>query len=283
MSDVKKYYYMKFKDNFFDSDEMLLLEAMPDGYLYSNILIKLYLKSIKNNGKLMFMDTVPYNASMISTIIKHNVGVVEKALKIFSELGLIDVLDNGEIFMLHIQNFIGASTNEADRIRKYRNSIKSSSGEKIRTNVHQRLEFRAKSLDIRDKSIEEDICQDKIENKEKVKKSKNPHIQEIFDFWISTMDLKRAVLNESRTRLIEKALNVFNVEDLKNAIKGCANSSWHMGKNDANMKYNSISLILRNNEKIESFIQLSTVKKTKKLFEALHRPSLNNYGQDGKF
>ena len=47
MADNKKYYYLKLKENFFDSDEMVLLESMPDGYLYSNILLKMYLKSKK--------------------------------------------------------------------------------------------------------------------------------------------------------------------------------------------------------------------------------------------
>ena len=38
MSDNQKYYYLKLVDNFFDRDEMIILESMPDGYLYSNIL-----------------------------------------------------------------------------------------------------------------------------------------------------------------------------------------------------------------------------------------------------
>ena len=35
MADNKKYYYMRLKENFFDSSEISLLESMPDGYLYS--------------------------------------------------------------------------------------------------------------------------------------------------------------------------------------------------------------------------------------------------------
>ena len=58
MSDNKKYYYLKLKDNFFDSDSLIVLESMQDGYLYSNILLKLYLRSLKNDGKLMFNDVI---------------------------------------------------------------------------------------------------------------------------------------------------------------------------------------------------------------------------------
>ncbi|HAZ5824629.1 phage replisome organizer N-terminal domain-containing protein [Enterococcus faecium] len=123
MSDNKRYYYLKLKENFFDSDEMVLLESMPDGYIYSNILLKLYLRSLKHEGKLMFNDRIPFNSTMLATITRHSVGVVEKAVQIFRDLQLIDVLDNGAIYMSDIQSFIGKSSTEADRKREYRKKI----------------------------------------------------------------------------------------------------------------------------------------------------------------
>nr|DAX74580.1 MAG TPA: DnaD like replication protein [Caudoviricetes sp.] len=123
MSDNKKYYYLRVKENFYDSDEMIILESMPDGFLYSNILIKLYLRSLKKNGKLMFNDRIPFNSEMLSKITRHPVAIVEKAVSIFKEMNLIDVLDNGAIFMLDIESFIGKSNTEADRKRNYRRRI----------------------------------------------------------------------------------------------------------------------------------------------------------------
>jgi len=124
MSDSKKYYYLKLKDNFYDSEEMIILQNMTDGYLYSDILMKLYLRSLKNNGKLMFNDLIPYTPNVLAQVVRHQVGTVEKALKIFEQLNLIEILDNGAIYMLNIQNFIGESSTEADRVRKYRSKIK---------------------------------------------------------------------------------------------------------------------------------------------------------------
>lgn len=123
MSENKKYYYMRLNENYFDSDAQILLENMPDGYLYSNILLKLYLKSLKNDGKLMFNDRIPYSPQMIATITRHQIGTVEKALQIFKELNIIDVIDTGAIYMLDIQNYIGKSNTEADRKRAYRKKI----------------------------------------------------------------------------------------------------------------------------------------------------------------
>lgn len=130
MADNKKYYYMRLKENFFDSDEMIILENMDngDGIIYSNILLKLYLRSLKYEGRLMFNERIPFNAQMLSTIVRHPVGVVEKALKAFVDLGLVEVMDNGAIYMLDIQNFIGKTTTEADRIKAYRSKINKEKG-----------------------------------------------------------------------------------------------------------------------------------------------------------
>ena len=129
MPDNKKYYYLKLKENFFDSDEIIVLESMQDGYLYSNILLKLYLRALKYEGRLMFNERIPYNPQILAKVTRHNVGVVEKALKIFIELGLVEILDNGAIYISDIQNFIGHSSTEADRKRKYRLQIEHEKGQ----------------------------------------------------------------------------------------------------------------------------------------------------------
>ena len=123
MADSRKYYYLKVKEDFFGSDALIILESMPDGFLYSNILLKLYLKSLGSDGKLMFKDRIPYNSEILSQVTRHSVGTVEKALRIFKELELIEVLDNGAIYMLDIQNYVGKSSTEADRKRNYRSQI----------------------------------------------------------------------------------------------------------------------------------------------------------------
>lgn len=113
MADNKKYYYMRLKENYFDSSEISLLESMPNGYLYSNILLKLYLRSLRGEGRLAIND-IPYSPEMIATVTHHPVETVQKALDIFQSLGLIEILDSGVIYMLHIQEFIGTSSTEAD-------------------------------------------------------------------------------------------------------------------------------------------------------------------------
>lgn len=124
MSDNQKYYYMRLKQDFFETEEMIILESMQDGYLYSNILLKLYLRSLKRDGKLMFNDTIPYSAEVLATVTRHSVGTIEKAMDVFQKLGLVEVMDDGAIYMLQIQEYIGKSSTEAERKKRYRDKIK---------------------------------------------------------------------------------------------------------------------------------------------------------------
>lgn len=158
MADNKKYFYLKLKEGFFDSDEMIVLESMPDGYLYSNILLKLYLRSLKYHGRLMFNDRIPFNSTMLAQVTRHTVGTIEKAMKIFQELCLVDVLDNGAIYMTDIQNFIGKSSSEADRVREYRLQIESekSNNKLLSNNVQQKLYKCTPEIEIENRDRERD-------------------------------------------------------------------------------------------------------------------------------
>ena len=191
MSDNKKYYYLKLRDNFFDNDDIAILESMPDGILYSNILLKLYLRSLKNNGKLMFNDRIPYNAQMLSTITRQPIAVVEKAVGIFKEMGLIEVLDNGAIYMLDIQNFIGSSNTEADRKREYRRKIALEKGQKLLGHLSgQMSDEQAPEIEIENRDIEEIENRD-IEEIDSAKDKSPAAIAEYYQSRIGVLDGKQ--------------------------------------------------------------------------------------------
>lgn len=157
MSDNKKYYYLRLKDNFFDSDELKILESMKDGYLYSNILLKLYLRSLKNDGKLVVNERIPYSADMLASVTGHQVGTIKQALSMFKELGLIEVLENGAIYMLDIQNFIGKGSTEADRQRLYDRRISEERKQNKLTQSRNLEEICKKSTPEIEKELEKDI------------------------------------------------------------------------------------------------------------------------------
>ena len=82
--------------------------------------MKLYLKSLKNGGKLQLDEHIPYTAQMIATLTRQQIGTVERALQIFLKLGLVEVLDSGTFYMSNIELLIGQSSTEAERKRAAR-------------------------------------------------------------------------------------------------------------------------------------------------------------------
>ncbi len=123
MSDNKKYYYLKLKENFFDSEEMKILESMKNGIEYQNLYMKLCLLSLKNEGGLTFKDYIPYDIHMLSTVLRVNIDTIKTAIEIFGKLGLITQIDNGTLYMMDIQSLIGHGSSEAERKAQYRKKI----------------------------------------------------------------------------------------------------------------------------------------------------------------
>ena len=214
MSDNKKYYYLRLKDNFFDSDELKILESMKDGYLYSNILLKLYLRSLKNDGKLVVNDRIPYNAEMLASVTGHQVGTIKQALSMFKELGLIEILENGAIYMLDIQNFIGKGSTEADRQRLYDRRISDERKQKKLTQSRNLEEILEKSTPEIEIELEKEI---KIE-------------KEIHSSASTTTKRKRfekPTLSEIKAYCIERNNNV-NAEHFFDYYES---NGWKVGKN----------------------------------------------------
>lgn len=219
MSDSKKYYYLKLKESFFDSDEMKVLEAMPDGHKYSNILLKLYLKSLKNEGKLMLNDHIPYNTVMLATITNHSVGDVERALNILESLSLIEVLDNGSIYMLDIQTLIGKSSSEGDRKKAYRMRIEAEkTGTKALGQTSGQLsDIRTPELELeleKELEIELEKERDIVPQSETVSPYKT-----IIDYLNDKTDKKFRASADKTKRFIDARLkDGFTIDDFKKVI-----------------------------------------------------------------
>ena len=122
--DNKKYYYLKLKDNFFERPEIKAIEGIESGYEYICIMQKMYLRSLCRSGKLMLTDTIPYSVKTLASVLGHKQETIKYAIEVFKQFGLLEIMNDESIYLLEIQNFIGESSTEADRIRNYRERIK---------------------------------------------------------------------------------------------------------------------------------------------------------------
>ena len=232
MSDNKKYYYLKLKDTHFDDEKIIVLESLPDGILYSNIYLKLCLKSVKREGKLMFNDRIPYNSQILAQVTRHPVGVVEKAIQILQEFDLIEVLDNGVIYINDIQNYIGTSSTEADRKREYRNRIES---EKVNLLENGQMS-----------DICPDICPDKSPPEKEIKKDKELEIDtdkqslcdDVKDMFNSiAVDLPKVRgISEARKKAINARVKEHGIDLVRDAFVIAQESEFLTGKNNDGWK-----------------------------------------------
>lgn len=249
MADNKGYYYMRLKEDFFESDEMIVLQNMQDGYLYSDILMKMYLRSLKTDGRLMLKNLIPYNAPMLAQITRHQVGTVERALKIFEQLGLIEVLDNGAIYMRDIQLLVGKSSTEADRQREYYQRIQREKRGELPDEIRFCEESCKKSykesckestpeIENRDKAKSKAITKSKIDSSKSTvtdePKEKIPY-QAILEAYTSTCKSlqKCTILSDKRKSAIKaRFASGYTLEDFETVFQKAENSKFLKGGND---------------------------------------------------
>ena len=121
----KKYYWLKLKRDFFKRHDIRIIEEMPNGKDYVLFYLKLLLESIDHEGSLRFSDAIPYNEQMLSVVTNTNVDVVKSAMKLFTELNMIDIYDDATIYMNEAERLIGSESDSAERMRRSRLAAKS--------------------------------------------------------------------------------------------------------------------------------------------------------------
>ena len=87
----ERYFWLKLNRNFFKRHDIQIIEAMPNGKDYVLFYLKLMVESIDHEGELRFSQTIPYNEEMLATITNTNIDIVRTAIKILTELGMIEI------------------------------------------------------------------------------------------------------------------------------------------------------------------------------------------------
>ena len=161
-----KYYWLKLKRDFFKRHDIRIIESMPNGKDYILFYLKLLCESIDHQGNLRFSEQIPYNEDMLATITNTNVDIVRSAVKIFTQLGMMDILDDGTFYMSEVERMIGSESEWAEKKRIYRdNHPRGQIEDKSRTmSTESRTMSGPCPLDVRQ---EIDIDKDKELDKEK--------------------------------------------------------------------------------------------------------------------
>lgn len=117
---AKKYFWLKMQENFFDREEIKILDSLPNGGETIIFYLKLLLKSIPTEGQLLYREKMPYTDAMLAAITGMNEAKVKDALKLLEDLQLIKREPDGTLMMQEHQNMVGSETEWAQKKREYR-------------------------------------------------------------------------------------------------------------------------------------------------------------------
>ena len=106
-----KFYWLQLKEDFFEDDAITWLEEQePNGRDYAYFYLKLCLKSLKSNGILIRRVgnmLIPYDNKKLAEITGFDFDTVVVAMELLKQIGLIQILENGEIYITELENLIG--------------------------------------------------------------------------------------------------------------------------------------------------------------------------------
>ena len=102
-------------------------------------------ESLDHNGNLRFSDEIPYEVEMLATITHMDIDTVTAAVKLFTNLKMMNIMDDGTFFMSQVLSLTGDETKWAEKKRLYREGQKKTLSDKS-------IELRDKSIELRDKS-----------------------------------------------------------------------------------------------------------------------------------
>ena len=114
-----KFYWIKLKKDFFKRHDIRILESYGSDYVL--LYLKMLAESIDHNGKLRFSESVAYTPEMLSAIFQAQIDTIKNALKLLSDLGLIEIEPDGTIRVTRFDNFVGSETEAAIKKRNQRN------------------------------------------------------------------------------------------------------------------------------------------------------------------
>lgn len=238
MSDNKRYYWLKLKNDFFDSRKMKKLRKVAGGDTYTIIYLKLQLLSIDNEGLIEFEGTDEDIYQQLSLDIDEEIDDIKMTLAFCNANNLIEYVDD-DVYLSEVPALIGSETASTRRSRKHRKKQKElqsnkkalqSNGQTLQRNTGATKRNTEIDIDI-DKEIE---IRDRDRDRDRDKKSMNSsQINQIINLW-NSLDgniPKITALNTGtkRYKLLNARINEYGLDNVIKAIKNIRQSRFLQG------------------------------------------------------
>ena len=190
MVDNKKYYWIKLRTDFFNREDIDFLLSQENGCEYVVLYQMLCLNTANTNGRLesqMNEVIVPYDIKKIARDTKYfDIDTIIVALELYKKLGLVYEEEDQILKISNIERMIGTESASREAIKKREQRLKKKLGTLEGTNCL--IENRDKILDIRDKSIDNNISRFKKPTLKEVEayckeRNNNVNAKQFYDYY----------------------------------------------------------------------------------------------------
>lgn len=221
MGNNKKYFWLKFKEDFFRDKKIKKLRKIAGGDTYTIIYLKMQLLSLKNGGNLYFEGIEDTFADEIALEIDEDEDNVKITLAFLIKNGLIEQLDEDTYSLIQTKQCIGVETASTLRSRKSRALKKEQLALQCNTNATNCNT----EIDI-EKEI--DIDRDKELKKDKNKKIyfENIDLNNLFLEFLEVRKKLKAVNSERAINTLIKQLNNYDDNTKYQMIENSIVNSW---------------------------------------------------------
>lgn len=160
MAEGKRYYWLKFKEDFFTSKRIKKLRKISADFVI--IYLKMQLKALKTDGYLQITGIEENVADEIALDIDEDPDKVQLTLSYLQACGLVEV-STDMLFLPYVQENTGSETAAAKRGKEYRANLTDEQKEKER----ERARLGMQKTRARRKAVTE--CYEQVTNVEKEK------------------------------------------------------------------------------------------------------------------
>lgn len=115
----KRYYWLKLKEDYFNSPKIKKLRKIAGGDTYTIIYLKMQLLSIKNGGVIQFENIEPTLEEELALKLDEDIENVKITLAFLQSQSLMEMNENNEYLLLEASNCIGSEGQSAERKRRF--------------------------------------------------------------------------------------------------------------------------------------------------------------------
>lgn len=236
---TKRYFWLKLKENFFQDKTIKKLRKIAGGDTYTVIYLKLMLLGLKDGGKLFFDGVENSFHEELALEIDEDSENVKFTLMFLEKTGLLEEINESELFLTRMPEMIGSETDKAELMRRKRAQNRVQSGNNVTGALPGVTLCYTEIEKEKDKEIDTEIEREKEETAAELPAPPRPSVpyEAIKDFYnqVCVSFPRCTTMSENRKKAIKaRFTSGYTLEDFKKVFVKAEGSSFLKGRNDRN-------------------------------------------------